>query len=219
MVNQGHRHEHRQMVVQEPRYRRDRLRNCSGSAAGCANWEPRSGERYRRGVRVLRRCRAGTGNRIISDPDQGCSVAGTSCRTSMPLGQDDASEASAGKRPDTARDDDRYQSACGAFGNDQARQGGMTGGVDCPTAAIQLSPVRVCPAAAQGNAGLGLVDHEVYGRRRKGRTLRTTTRGATARCTGPWRRPAMCCIWGCGKAIGAHQLRDQGSAAGNDQIG
>ena len=60
--------------------------------------------------------------------------------------------------------------------------------------------------------------HEVYGQKKEGRTLRTTIRGVTARYTGPWQRPAMCCIWGCGR-LSAHQLRDQGSAAGNDRTG
>ena len=38
--------------------------------------------------------------------------------------------------------------------------------------------------------------HEVYGQKKEGRTLRTTIRGATARCTGPSGDRRLCCIPG-----------------------
>ena len=72
------------------------------------------------------------------------------------------------------------------------------------TAAVQQEAFGMLPRERRKVATLDWDSSimKCMGRRRKGRTLRTTIRGATARCTGPWRRPAMCCIWGCGKAIG-----------------
>ena len=113
----------------------------------------------------------------------------------------------AGERPDTARDDDGK--ICDG-GNDQhvKQRHGLADASRRRTFSRLRS--RCCPVAARSNAGLGLVIHEVYGQKN---TLR---RLLSARCTAPWRRPAM----SSGAArLSAHQLRDQGSAAGNDRTG
>ena len=140
---------------------------------------------------------SGTGNRVIFSM-----FTGTSCRTSIGWARM-TPEASAGERPDTARG--RSASFCGAL----VTTSKTSSGTDC--CGTRRRPYSrtfaMLPRERRKVATLDW-DSSILGRRRKGRTLRTTIR-ELARCTGPWRRPATCCIWG--------SLRDQGSAAGNDQ--
>ena len=113
----------------------------------------------------------------------------------------------------------RSASFCGALVTTSKTSSGIrTGGVAGHDGGHTAGCVRdAAPRAAQGERWTGTRrSMKCMGRRRKGRTLRTTIRGATARCTGPWRRPAMCCI--CAGRLSAHQLRDQGSAAGIERV-
>ena len=155
-------------------------------------------------VRVLRRCKWYRESDHILTLIYSMLSGGSRLQDVNRLGQDDALKRVLGSdRIPHATTIGKFLWRFGDDQQDKQRQG--LAELRDTTEAVQQEAFGMLPRERRKVATLDWDSsiHEVYGQKKEGAfTLRTTIRGVTARCTGPWRRPAMCCIWGCGKAIG-----------------
>ena len=106
----------------------------------------------------------------------------------------------------------RSASFCGALVTTSKTSSGRDW-QSCGTRRRRRMRSRCCESGAGSDAGLGRRSMKCMGRRRKGRTLRLQR---VRRDPGGDRR---CAVSGAAGRLSAHQLRDQGSAAGNDRTG
>ena len=178
------------------------------------------------GVRVLQRCKWYRESDHILTLIYSMISGGSRLQDVNRLGQDDALKRVLGS--DRIPHATTFGKFLWRFGDDQQdkqRQG--LAELRDTTAAIQQDAFAMLPRERRKVATLDWDSsiHEVYGQKKEGADFAydntwsySASPSSTGTCTGPWRRPAMCCIWGCGKAIGT-PATGQGSAAGNDRTG